>query len=214
LLNDFIMKKICIFGSGGSARETYWIAKRCGYEVEALLDYDPKGSYHDIPILSENYFDKKKHFAVVAIGNSGIRKKVTEKIISRHGNVFISLIDPCTVLLSPHINIGIGAVVAPRCVLTCNIIIGAFCQLNVATNIMHDANIGDFFTTATGVNINGCVKIGNVVYFGSNASTKEEICITNHVTIGVGACVVKNITESGVYIGVPAHKLKRKQPNV
>ena len=50
-------------------------------------------------------------------------------------------------------------------------------------------------------------KIGNNVSIGSNATILPiEIC--NHVVIGAGAVVTKNITESGVYVGNPAKKIK------
>lgn len=202
------MKSICIFGAGGSARETSWIAQRCGYEVAALLDLQDGESYGEIPVLAENFFDKTKHLAVVAIGSSARRKKIVNNIASKHGDVFISLIDPSVLMLSPNITIGNGAVIAPQCVLTCDIIVGEFCQINIGSSIMHDVQAGSFFTTAPGVRINGKVKIGDMVYFGSNASTKEEISITDQVVIGAGACVVKDITESGVYVGIPAKRLK------
>ena len=50
-------------------------------------------------------------------------------------------------------------------------------------------------------------KIGNNVSIGSNATILPvEIC--DHVVIGAGAVVTKNITESGVYAGNPAKKIK------
>ena len=50
-------------------------------------------------------------------------------------------------------------------------------------------------------------KIGNNVSIGSNATILPvEIC--NHVIIGAGAVVTKNIVESGVYVGNPAKKIK------
>jgi sugar O-acyltransferase (sialic acid O-acetyltransferase NeuD family) len=203
------MKKVCIFGAGASARETYWIATRCGYEVEAFLDLDDGENYNDIPILSESFFDKEKHSAVVAVGSPKLRRDIVSKVLEWHGSdVFISVIDPSVISLSPNIKIGIGAVIAPQCVLTCDICIGSFCQLNVATSIMHDFCAGDFFTTAPGVKINGRVKVGDMVYFGANSSTKEEINITSDVIVGAGACVVKDLEESGTYIGVPAKRLK------
>lgn len=205
------MKKICIFGAGGSAKETYWIAKRCGYEIAALLDICDGGYYDQAPIKQESFFDKEKYNAIIAIGNSDLRQKITAKILDRYGNVFVSLIDPSVILLSQTIKIGIGAIVAPMCVLTCDVNIGDFCQLNVSTNIMHDVVAGDFFTTAPGVHINGKVNIGNCVYFGSNSSTVEEISVCNNVVIGAAACVSKDIIESGTYVGVPAKKLEKRK---
>jgi sugar O-acyltransferase (sialic acid O-acetyltransferase NeuD family) len=201
-------KKICIFGAGGSARETYWIAKRCSYQVAALLDLH-KGEYYDhTPIFDETYFDPEQHVAVVAVGSPILRASIVKKINDKYGDVFISLIDPSVIILSPNVKIGKGAVIAPQCVITCDLNIGDFCQLNVATSIMHDTNIGHFFTSATGVKINGRVKIGNYVSFGSNAATRDKINITDKVIIGASACVINDIVESGTYIGAPAKRIK------
>jgi sugar O-acyltransferase (sialic acid O-acetyltransferase NeuD family) len=200
--------KICIFGAGASARETYWIVKRCGHQVEALLDVRDGTSYDTVPILDENYFDPEKHLGVIAIGNSLLRKQIVERITNKYGPVFISVIDPSVIILSPNVKIGVGAVIAPGCVITSDIEIGNYCQINVGTSIMHDVHTGDYFTTAPGVRINGRVNIGHIVTFGSNSSTKEHISICDNVVIGAGACVVKDISESGTYVGIPARQMK------
>jgi acetyltransferase-like isoleucine patch superfamily enzyme len=50
-------------------------------------------------------------------------------------------------------------------------------------------------------------KIGNNVSIGSNATILPvEIC--DHVVIGAGAVVTKNIVKSGIYVGNPAKKMK------
>ena len=36
------MKKICIFGTGGFAKEVYWLARQCGREVDAFIDIEQK----------------------------------------------------------------------------------------------------------------------------------------------------------------------------
>jgi acetyltransferase-like isoleucine patch superfamily enzyme len=50
-------------------------------------------------------------------------------------------------------------------------------------------------------------RIGNSVSIGSNA-TILPISICDKVVIGAGSVVTKNITESGVYVGNPAKKIK------
>ena len=50
-------------------------------------------------------------------------------------------------------------------------------------------------------------NIGNHVSIGSNA-TILPVDICNNVVIAAGAVVTKNITESGVYAGNPAKKLR------
>jgi acetyltransferase-like isoleucine patch superfamily enzyme len=49
--------------------------------------------------------------------------------------------------------------------------------------------------------------IGNYVSIGSNA-TILPVYICDHVVIGAGAVVTKNISEPGVYAGNPAKKMK------
>ncbi len=52
-------------------------------------------------------------------------------------------------------------------------------------------------------------KIGNHVSIGTNATILPvEIC--DHVVIGAGSVVTKNITEAGIYSGNPAKKMKTK----
>lgn len=53
----------------------------------------------------------------------------------------------------------------------------------------------------------GETKIGNRVSIGSNA-TLLPVTICDNVVIGAGAVVTKNITESGVYAGNPAKKMR------
>ncbi len=50
-------------------------------------------------------------------------------------------------------------------------------------------------------------SIGNNVSIGSNA-TIMPVTICNHVVIGAGAVVTKDISESGIYVGNPAKKLR------
>jgi acetyltransferase-like isoleucine patch superfamily enzyme len=50
-------------------------------------------------------------------------------------------------------------------------------------------------------------SIGNHVSIGSNA-TILPVSICDHVVIGAGAVVTKDITEKGVYAGNPARKMK------
>jgi serine acetyltransferase len=46
------------------------------------------------------------------------------------------------------------------------------------------------------------------VYLGSNSSVREKTKITDDIIVGLNSGVVKNITESGTYVGVPAKRIK------
>lgn len=54
----------------------------------------------------------------------------------------------------------------------------------------------------------GEVVIGNNVYVGANAIILPNVHIADNVVIGAGAVVTKDITEDGVYVGVPAKRIK------
>jgi UDP-3-O-[3-hydroxymyristoyl] glucosamine N-acyltransferase len=56
--------------------------------------------------------------------------------------------------------------------------------------------------------VSGNCTIGNRVYLGTNSSIREKIEICDDVTIGLNSGVVKNIKESGVYVGSPSKKIK------
>ena len=53
-------------------------------------------------------------------------------------------------------------------------------------------------------------RIGNHVSVGTNA-TILPVTICDHVVIGAGAVVTKDITESGIYAGNPARLMRRIQ---
>lgn len=205
------MKKLCIFGAGGFAHEVFWLARQCGKDPVAFIDVHPGDDYHGVKVEGEDFFNPKKHTAVVAVGNPKVRKKIVDQIIARYGDVlFETLVHPSTNLMSPSIVIGEGSVICANCILTCDIQLGHSSQLNLSTTIGHDTVAGPYFTTAPGVHISGKVRAGEKVYLGTNASTVEDISICDDVTIGAAACVSKDITESGIYVGIPARKMEKK----
>jgi acetyltransferase-like isoleucine patch superfamily enzyme len=71
--------------------------------------------------------------------------------------------------------------------------------------------INDLFSEGSPANGNqnlwSNTTIGNDVSIGSNA-TILPIDICDHVVIGAGAVVTKNIVKSGIYVGNPAKKIR------
>lgn len=204
-------KKLCIFGAGGFAKEVYWLAMQCGCDVDAFIDIKAGGHCCGMPIEDESYFDPTKHLAVVAVGSPRIRQEIVIPLVQQYGmDIFASLVSPSANIMADSVSIGIGTVICANCVLTCDIKLGNWSQLNLATTIGHDTITGDFFTTAPGAHISGKVEAGHRVYFGTNSSTVEHISICDDVIVGAAACVSKDILERGTYVGVPAKKLEKK----
>ena len=78
----------------------------------------------------------------------------------------------------------------------------------MSCTIGHDVVIDSFVTIYPGVNISGCVKIGHGSELGTGSKVIQGIEIGNKIIIGAGGVVIKNITQSGTYVGIPVKKVK------
>lgn len=56
--------------------------------------------------------------------------------------------------------------------------------------------------------VGGQITIGNNVQIGAGAIILPGVNITNNVIIGAGCVVSKDINHAGVYVGIPAVKIK------
>lgn len=191
------MKK-AIFGYGGHARE---VISFLGENVDIFVD-DKFSNDFLKPISS---FDPEIYEIMICLGESSLRKKVKESL--PNNTKYFSFIHP-TSIVSDDVEIGEGTYIGPYSILTTNIKLGNHCILNRVVQIGHDSTIGDFFSAMPGSIVSGNCEIGDSVYLGSNSSVREKSKITDDVIVGLNSGVVKNITESGTYVGVPVKKIK------
>ena len=195
------MEKI-IIGAGGFASEIR--ARLSGTKTKCFVDeHYVNGSYN---VFSLTEIDPERQEAIVCIGDPTLRQKMIQKLPKRLK--FFKFIDPTAQIHGSDVEIGEGSIICANSIITTNVILGKHTQLNLGTTIGHDTIVGNYFTTAPGAKISGNCVIGNRVYFGTNTSVREKIDICDDVTIGLNAGVVKDITESGVYVGVPSKKIK------
>ena len=124
----------------------------------------------------------------------------------------------CTIgdhtVIGPFVEIQRGAVIGRRCRVQSHAFICDLVTIGDDCFISHGAMfINDLF--AVGGPARGdrslyrATRIGNHVTIGTNA-TILPVSICDHVVIGAGAVVTKDITEPGIYAGNPA-RLIRKQ---
>ena len=195
-----------IIGAGGFGREVYW-----------SLDLNEKSN--TVFFVDENYYDgtnplilplskfnPNEYEVVVAIADSNHRQRIVENL--PNNTKYFTHIHPTAQIHGPDVEIGEGSIICANTIITTNVKIGKHAHLNLMTTIGHDCVIGDYFTTSPGVQISGNVTIGNKVYFGTRSSIKQKISVCDDIIIGMNAGVVKNITESGTYVGTPAIKIK------
>lgn len=188
-----------LIGNGGFASEVKATLGNMGM-LSFVDDKYFEGEAHTQPLSS---FDPNKYELFIAVGNSVAREGIVARLPKE--TRYFNVIHPSVIFLNnTSIEIGYDCIISANCLLTCNIKIGNHCHLNLATLIGHDVSIGDYFTSAPDVKIMGNNVIGNRVYFGTNASTKEKITIVSDVTVGLNAGVVSNLMIPGTYVGTPA----------
>lgn len=193
------MKNIVILGAGGHAHVIADIVLAEGNNVVAFLDDDI--TQQDCNGLISNYIKYSDCEFIIGIGNNNIREKLSELNLKWHTAIHPSCV------ISPTVKIGEGTVIMPNSVINARSRIGRHCIINSGAIVEHDNIINDFVHISVGARLGGTVTIGKNTLIGIGTTIKNDISICKDCIIGAGAIVVKNITESGTYIGVPVKKI-------
>ena len=151
-------------------------------------------------------FNPDEYEITVAIADVSHRQRIVKSLPPQ--TKYFTHIHSSVQIHGDDVEIGEGSIICAGTILTTNIKIGKHAHLNLSTTISHDCVIGDYFTTAPGVQISGNEIIGNRVYFGTRSCIKQKMKVCDDVIIGMNAGVVNHITESGTYVGTPAKRIK------
>lgn len=189
--------KLALFGYGGHAREV-----ACQIDQKVTFFVDDEYINDITKPISE--FNPEEYLMMVAVADSKDRADIVSKLPKE--TKYFTFIHPSAQIMGNDVEIGEGSFIGAYSILTTNIKIGKHLILNRGNHIGHDCVIGDYFSAMPGAIVSGNVKIGECVYFGTNSSVREKITICDDVTVGMNAAVVKDINESGIYIGTPAKK--------
>lgn len=205
------MKQLIIIGASGHGKVVADIAKKNGYENIAFLDDNEEltecGGYRVIGKSTDAGLYQDNDF-IVAIGNVKIRQRIQEQLLGM-GICIATLIHPSAVI-AENVRIGSGTVVMAGAVINPGVSIGRGCIINTCSSVDHDCKVGDYIHISVGSHIAGTVEIGDMTWIGAGATVSNNVSICGDCMIGVGAVIIKDIKESGTYIGVPA-KLKCKR---
>ena len=202
-------KNLLIIGAGGHGRVVADIASRIGcYETIGFLDDCP--SVRPLPhpylgICSDARLYAKEYDVIVAIGNAAVRTRIMDSLCDI-GVTFATLIAPEAVV-SQDVVLGSGTVVMPGAIINTGARIGKGVIINTASSVDHDCLVGDFCHVSVGAHLCGEAILGDRVWIGAGATIINCIDICADCMIGAGAVVIRNITEAGTYIGVPAKKV-------
>ena len=191
--------KLALFGYGGHAREV-----ACQIDQEVTFFVDDEYANDIAKPISE--FNPEEYVMMVAVADSHDRKAIVDRLPKE--TKYFTYIHPSVHIMDDNIEVGEGSFIGANSILTTNIKLGKHALLNRGNHIGHDCFIGDYFSAMPNAVVGGDVWVDDKVYIGSCSNIREKIKIIANTTIGMNAAVVKNITESGVYVGVPAKKIK------
>ena len=199
--------RLVIFGAGGHGKVIADIALKNGYADICFLDDHSTGAVMGLPVVGTcedalKMDDGNTDF-IIGIGSNATRKIIAKKYAVN----FVTLVHP-SAQIGTDVSIGKGSVVMANAVVNVCSTIGEHCIINTGAIVEHDNIMKDYVHISPGSALGGTVCVGEGTHIGIGAIIKNNIDICNDVVVGAGAVVVKHIKNSGVYIGVPARKMK------
>ena len=205
-------EKVVIIGAGGHAKVIADIViknkdKLIGFlddnitiETDIVEKYKVIGKIKDAERLQQK--NKNLRF-IIGIGNNIIRKEIAEK----YQLLYYTAIHPSSII-GTNVKIGEGTAVMANAVINIDSKVGKHCIVNTGAIVEHENIIEDYVHLSPSTTLSGNVKVNELVHLGTGCKVKNNISISAQSIFGVGTIIVKDINESGIYVGVPAEKIK------
>ena len=142
---------------------------------------------------------------VIAIGSNAVRAKIAaslEGVVS-----WATVIDP-QANVSRRAVVGAGSVVFAGAVIQADASIDRHCIVNSAASVDHDVLIGAFCHVAPRAVLTGAVRLEEGVFVGAGAVMIPSLSAGAWSTLGAGAVARCHLEAGGVYVGVPALRIR------
>lgn len=201
-------KKVIIIGAGGHAKSIAEIVIKSEDELIGFLDDNIAAGTEIIHANNLKVIGKVEDCLkysdcefIIAIGSNLTREAISKKYTLN----YYTAIHP-TSNIAVDVKIGEGSVIMAQTCINTNAQIGKHCIINTGSIVEHDNIISDFVHISPRATLAGTVNVGKYTQIGVGATIRNNINITENVLVGAGAVVVKDITEEGTYIGIPAKK--------
>lgn len=207
------MAKYLMIGGGGHARmimnsiltqEYFW-----GY-----VDLAPNDKMSSLKYLGNDDCGVEtlsSSESIVPVLGIGLIKNYASRrnIIAKYGGYQerFSPVIAESAIVANSVTVGYGSVVGVTALINNHTRIGDFCIINSAGVVEHDVIIGSNVHIAPGAIVCGEVTISDNVFIGAGAIINNGITICANVIIGSGSVITNDISDSGVYVGVPAKRI-------
>ncbi len=201
------MNECVVIGAGGHARSLLGLLRHCGLDARGIYDdsWDADGNEVIQNISVQGVPDDIPADAdiALAVGDNRRRQQLFDRFRAQ------MLERP---LIHPHatvenfVRLGSGVQVFARAFVNCEVEIGDNCIINSGSIVEHESQVGAHSHVAVGAVLCGRTQIGARVLVGAGAVVNPGVKVCDDAVIGSGAVVSRNITEAGVYTGMPARR--------
>jgi UDP-N-acetylbacillosamine N-acetyltransferase len=203
-----------IYGCGGHARSVADVALSNGMSHLIFIDQNALENEKQFEFEVRSDFKDAHLFpCIVALGDNAERAKQFFELMKKA--IRMTSVISHTAYLGKNARLGSGTFVGHTAHIGPNVSVGNACIINTRAILEHDTQVGDFSHISVNALLAGRCQIGDHVMIGAAATVIDKVKICSHVYVGAGSVVVQDITEPGVYAGVPAKKIKENQaPNI
>ncbi|MBW1297147.1 acetyltransferase [Aquimarina litoralis] len=206
-----------IIGAGDLGQQIANFALKDNHFKEVVFfdDYTDKDVIKGCKVLGKlddvlNSFSEKK-ITHLMIGIGYKHMDVRAEIYDRYKSIIpFATIVHSSCWIDPSSKIGEGVIIYPNSTIDANVVIENNVLLNIGCAIAHDTVIKSHCFLSPSVALAGFVVINERSILGINCTIIDNVTVTSKTQIGAGAVVVKDVVQSGIYIGVPAKILRKK----
>lgn len=200
-------KRLCIIGAGGHGKVIADAALKSGnYKDIIFFDDNRRFTECDGFTIMGNCSEVIRYIGaadvIVAIGDAGIRQEM-QAWLSKMKASIATVIHPEAVI-GRNVTIGRGTVVMAGVVINSGSLIGEGCIINTCSSVDHDCRLAGYVHISVGSHLAGNVEVGERTWIGAGVTVSNNVMICHECMIGAGAVVIRDIKESGTYVGVPA----------
>jgi sugar O-acyltransferase (sialic acid O-acetyltransferase NeuD family) len=210
------LPQVVLVGGGGHCRSLIDVIEAEGVlQIAGIVDLPQRqnenvfgypwiGAAEDLPALARKY----PYFLIAAgqIGLPSLRERLY-KMITMAGGKLPTVCSP-QARVSPRATIGPGTVIFHQAVVNAAATLGGNVIVNTSALIEHDVDVGAWCHISTGARVNGGCKLAARCFVGSGAVLREDVRLAEGTIVGCGAVVVRDTEPFGVYVGVPARRIK------
>ena len=205
---------VVIYGASGHGKVIADLLATSGVEVAGFVDDGESMQGQNLlglPVLGNGeWLISQDDFSVaLGIGDNLIRRVIAKRCVDG-GLKLISAIHP-RAIVAPSAKIEAGVVIMASAVVNPEACIGQGAVINSSAVVEHDCQVGAFAHLSPNAAMAGGAKVGELAHMGIGASVLPLVNIGANTSVGGGACVINDLPDNVVAVGVPARILKTKE---